>query len=164
MKFQNHYLNMKSPTWKLLTIFYSACLFYSAFRGVAGLESNLDENKLRLIRDRRDVSVVGLDSSSDGSESINENPSNEYNALYEYPSLSGMESPISEKSVSEEGKITKDENEEISPYSYFEGNLNEIQNLYHGWICFDTYYLIILLDGELFVNRMLTLNQTMSLT
>ena len=126
MKFQNHYLNMKSPTWKLLTIFYSACLFYSACRGVAGLESNLDENKLRLIRDRRDVSVIGLDSSSDGSESINENPSNEYNALYEYPSLSGMESPISEKSVSEERKITKDENEEISPYSYFEGNLNGI--------------------------------------
>ena len=117
---------MKSPTAKRLTIFYSACLFYSAFRGVAGLESNLDENKLRLIRDRRDVSVIGLDSSSDGSESINENPSNEYNALYEYPSLSGMESPISEKSVSEEGKITKDENEQISPYSYFEGNLNGI--------------------------------------
>ena len=102
---------------KMLILVCVAC-YLSASPG-AGMESNLDENKLRLIRGRRDENGIGLDSSN--RMSVNEKTSNEYSTLYAYPSLT-MESTASESSVSDV-KYTNIDNENSFPSSYFEGKI-----------------------------------------
>ena len=89
--------------WRILFVAYTAGYFSSTLGALAseGTESNLDENKSRLIRGRRDENGLRLDS-FDGM-SIKEKPSNDYSTLYEYPSLD-MESPVSQDSSSDEIK------------------------------------------------------------
>ena len=102
---------------KILLLGFVAC-YFSISLGT-GLQSNLDENKLRLIRGRRDENGIRLDS-FDGM-SINEKTSNDYGTSYEYSSLD-MESPVSETDNVEKDKS---EVESSLPASYFEGkNLN----------------------------------------
>ena len=98
---------------KILLLAFTACYFLA--RLGTGLESNLDENKLRLIRGRRDENGIRLDS-FDGM-SINEKTSNDYGTSYEYSSLD-MESPVSETA-----NVKKDNGdvENSLPASYFEG-------------------------------------------
>ena len=98
---------------KILLLGFVAC-YFSICLGT-GLQSNLDENKLRLIRGRRDENGIRLDS-FDGM-SINEKTSNDYGTSYEYSSLD-MESPVSETA-----NVKKDNSEVESSLraSYFEG-------------------------------------------
>ena len=82
---------------RLLYLAYTASYFSSSLGAAnTGTESNLDENKSRLIRGRRDENGLRLDS-FDGM-SIKEKPSNDYSTLYEYPSLD-MESPVSQENT-----------------------------------------------------------------
>ena len=99
----------------ILVLGFAACYFSTSL--CTGLESNLDENKLRLIRGRRDENGIRLDS-FDGM-SINEKTSNDYSTLHEYSSLD-MESPVSENSISNAEK-SNSEVENSLPASYFEG-------------------------------------------
>ena len=83
---------------RLLFLAYTASYFSSNLVAAnPGKESNLDENKSRLIRGRRDENGLRLDS-FDGM-SIKEEPSNDYSTLYEYPSMD-MESPVSQDKAS----------------------------------------------------------------
>ena len=94
--------------WRILFVAFTAGYFSSSLGAFAskGTESNLDENKSRLIRGRRDENGLRLDS-FDGMSIKEEKPSNDYSTLYEYPSLD-MESPVSQDSSSDEIK-TKSE-------------------------------------------------------
>ena len=85
--------------WRILFVAFTAGYFSSSLGAFAskGTESNLDENKSRLIRGRRDENGLRLDS-FDGM-SIKEEPSNDYSTLYEYPSMD-MESPVSQDKAS----------------------------------------------------------------
>ena len=95
---------------RLLFLAYTASYFSSSLGAAnTGTESNLDENKSRLIRGRRDENGLRLDS-FDGMSIKEEKPSNDYSTLYEYPSLD-MESPVSQDSSSDEIK-TKSEIQE----------------------------------------------------
>ena len=96
-------MNMK-VLWRILFVAYTAGYFSSALGALAseGTESNLDENKSRLIRGRRDENGLRLDS-FDGMSIKEEKPSNDYSTLYEYPSLD-METPVSQDSSSDEIK------------------------------------------------------------
>ena len=100
-------MNMK-VLWRILFVAYTAGYFSSAVGAFAseGTESNLDENKSRLIRGRRDENGLRLDS-FDGMSIKEEKPSNDYSTLYEYPSLD-METPVSQDSSSDEIKTMSD--------------------------------------------------------
>ena len=100
-------MNMKA-LWRILFVAYAAGYFSSAVGALAseGTESNLDENKSRLIRGRRDENGLRLDS-FDGMSIKEEKPSNDYSTLYEYPSLD-METPVSQDSSSDEIKTISD--------------------------------------------------------
>ena len=100
---------------KILVLGFAVCYFSTSLG--TGLQSNLDENKLRLIRGRRDENGIRLDS-FDGM-SINEKTSNDYSTLHEYSSLD-MESPVSENSISNAEK-SNSKVESSLPASYFEG-------------------------------------------
>ena len=80
--------------WRILFVAFTAGYFSSSLGAFAskGTESNLDENKSRLIRGRRDENGLRLDS-FDGMSIKEEKPSNDYSTLYEYPSMD-MESPV----------------------------------------------------------------------
>ena len=105
-QFENQ-MNM-NVLWRILFVAITAGYFLSSLGAFAskGTESNLDENKSRLIRGRRDENGLRLDS-FDGMSIKEEKPSNDYSTLYEYPSLD-MESPVSQDSSSDEIK-TKSE-------------------------------------------------------
>ena len=96
-------VNMK-VLWRILFLAYTAGYFSSAVGALAseGTESNLDENKSRLIRGRRDENGLRLDS-FDGMSIKEEKPSSDYSTLYEYPSLD-METPVSQDSSSDDIK------------------------------------------------------------
>ena len=100
---------------KILLLGFVACYFSTSLG--TGLQSNLDENKLRLIRGRRDENGIRHDS-FDGM-SINEKTSNDYSTLYEYSSL-GMDSSVSENSISNAENSNSDVENSL-PASYFEG-------------------------------------------
>ena len=83
---------------RLLFLAYTASYFSSSLGAAnTGTESNLDENKSRLIRGRRDENGLRLDS-FEGMSIKEEKPSNDYSTLYEYPSLD-MESPVSQENT-----------------------------------------------------------------
>ena len=73
-------MNMK-VLWRILFVAYTAGYFSSTVGALAseGTESNLDENKSRLIRGRRDENGLRLDS-FDGMSIKEENPSNDFHS------------------------------------------------------------------------------------